>query len=79
MDNFVVIKGLSAEEKGISLSKPSLRCYRCHSVYHYRIRRGWFLKYVLFFLPIKIYFCGHCVATRYRLLTNKGETRYKLV
>ena len=60
-------------------NKPHLRCYKCSTVYHYRIKRGWFLKYVLFFLPIKIYFCGRCVKNRYLLLTDKGEARYKPV
>jgi len=60
-------------------SKPSLKCYKCSTVYHYRIRRNWFLKYVLFFLPIKIYFCGHCVKSRYILLSDKKETKYNPV
>jgi hypothetical protein len=59
--------------------KPDLKCYKCSTVYHYRIKRNWFVKYFLFFLPIKIYFCGRCVKNRYLLLTDKGERRYKPV
>jgi hypothetical protein len=79
MENITIIKRLSAEDRTIATAKPSLRCYRCHTVYHYRIKRHWFVKYVLFFLPVKIYFCGHCVKERYILLTDKGETKYKPV
>jgi len=79
MENISVSKKSSKLNGGYALSKPSLRCYKCSTVFHYRIRRGWFLKYVLFFLPIKIYFCGHCVKNRYILLSNRNETKYNPV
>jgi len=60
-------------------AKPALRCYRCSTAYHYKVRRGWFIKNVLFFVPIKIYFCPRCVKNRYVIITTKAEGRYKPV
>ncbi|MDR3695244.1 hypothetical protein [Mucilaginibacter sp.] len=79
MEDFTIPSNLHMANKAFYPDKPYLRCYKCATVYHYRIRRNWFLKNVLFFLPVKIYFCGHCVKKRYILLTDRGETRYKLV
>jgi len=79
MEDLTFSKNLRVADKAFDTGKPYLRCYKCAAAYHYRVRRNWFLKYVLFFLPIKIYFCGHCVKKRYVLLTNRGETMYKPV
>jgi hypothetical protein len=79
MENLTVNKKPTKLNGGYAMNKPSLRCHKCSTVFHYRIRRGWFLKYVLFFLPIKIYFCGHCVKNRYILLSDKNETKYNPV
>jgi hypothetical protein len=78
MENFTVPKRKGTSHQAYA-ARPHLRCYKCSTVYHYRIKRNWFLKHVLFFLPIKIYFCGHCVKNRYILLTDKGETKYRPV
>jgi hypothetical protein len=79
MENITIANNLNLKVDTLVEGKPHLRCYKCATIYHYRIRRNWLLKYVLFFLPIKIYFCGHCAKNRYILLTNKGEARYKPV
>ena len=79
MENIIINKKSRKSVRTYALTKPSLKCYKCSTVYHYRIKRNWFLKYVLFFLPIKIYFCGHCVKNRYILLSDKRETKYNPV
>jgi len=79
MQNVAIGKKLSAMDEATAARKPSLKCYKCNSVYHYRLRRNWFFKNLLFFLPFKIYFCGHCVKKRYLLLTDKQEMKYKPV
>ena len=79
MENLFTMKDPSAAELQINMAKPALKCYKCAGPYHYRIKRSWFLKYIFFFLPIKIYFCGRCVKNRYILLTNKEETKYRPV
>jgi DNA-directed RNA polymerase subunit RPC12/RpoP len=35
-------------------------CPKCGAPHHYRLHRNWFIKYVLFFLPIGHYFCAKC-------------------
>jgi len=59
--------------------KPSLRCYKCHTIYHYRQYPNWILRNVLFFLPIKVYFCAYCVKYRYILITDKEVLKYEPV
>lgn len=48
------------------------RCWKCNTPYHYQIPRPWLIKNLLFFLPIKKYFCPHCVTARYAWI--KSET-----
>ncbi|BAU52786.1 hypothetical protein [Mucilaginibacter gotjawali] len=79
MEDLTIPPNLQIAEKAFVTDKPYLRCPKCTAAFHYRIRRNWFLKYVLFFLPVKIYFCAHCVKKRYVLLSDRGETRYKPV
>lgn len=77
MENLTFVeKKIVMKKSGVYADKPYLRCSKCATMYHYRVKRGWFLKYVLFFLPVKIYFCARCVKKRYVLLTDKAETRY---
>jgi len=56
--------------------KPSLVCHKCHSLYQYRVERNWVLRNVLFFLPIKVFFCARCLKNRYILLTDEEELKY---
>jgi hypothetical protein len=79
MEDSTIVNNLNITGQVYVGDKPHLRCYKCGTVYHYRIRRNWFLKYGLFFLPVKIYFCGRCVKNRYVLLTDKHEAKYKPV
>ncbi len=40
-------------------------CRKCGTQFHYQVPRGFVLKYVLGFLPLRIYFCPKCVTNRY--------------
>ena len=40
-------------------------CRKCNSPFHYSIPRGWLLKGLFGFLPIRKYFCARCLETRY--------------
>jgi hypothetical protein len=59
--------------------KPWLRCRKCSSVYHYKVPVNWFLSGVLFFLPIKAFFCARCLTVRHHIMTSKTLRKYKPV
>ncbi len=59
--------------------KPLLKCRKCGTGYHYKVPVNGFLKAVLFFLPIKSYFCARCLKTRYHIISTKEEKKYKPV
>ncbi len=59
--------------------KPLLKCSKCKTVYHYKVPLNWFFKNILFFIPIKTYFCAHCLKVRYRFMTSKKERKYASV
>jgi len=40
-------------------------CSKCGTPFHFKMRRNWFIKRVLFFLPIKKYFCARCKKSSY--------------
>ncbi len=58
------------------MSKPLLKCHKCGTVFHFQVPRGFVLRNVLFFLPIKIYFCAKCMEKRYLLITNREVDKY---
>ncbi|HEY2583626.1 MAG TPA: hypothetical protein VGI43_17580, partial [Mucilaginibacter sp.] len=61
MENITIMKELNGAGSPHLMVKPVLRCYICSTAYHYKVKRSWFVRNVLFFLPIKVYFCGRCV------------------
>lgn len=61
------------------MTKPILKCYKCGTPYHYKIKRNWLLRNVLFFLPVKTFFCGKCVKKRYVMITDDELSKYKRV
>lgn len=61
------------------MEKPLLKCHKCNSVYHFPIERNWILKGVLFFLPIKVYFCSACNEQHYVWLTDTKAATYERV
>ncbi len=48
-------------------------CKKCGSDFHYQVPRGFFLKNVLGFLPIRIYWCPRCTANRYVWVNKKNK------
>ncbi|MBV8389292.1 MAG: hypothetical protein JO080_05785 [Mucilaginibacter sp.] len=48
-------------------------CRRCHQPLDTRISRGFILKTLFFWLPVKVYFCQKCLAKRY-ILNPKSST-----
>jgi hypothetical protein len=64
---------------GSVVSKPYLRCHKCHTPFHYRVYPNWIFRNVLFFMPIKVYFCARCLKNRYILITNKEERKFEPV
>jgi hypothetical protein len=63
----------------IIMEKPFLRCGKCGAVFHFSIKKNWLLRNVLFFLPIKLYFCAKCLKTRYLWVTDKQAHKYHRV
>lgn len=59
--------------------KPLLKCSKCSTAYHYKAPLNWFFRNLLFFVPIKAYFCARCVKIRYRLISKKEEKKYRPV
>jgi len=55
------------------MKKCSLTCPVCSHTFHSRVKRNWFLRNVLYFLPIKIYFCNVCEKNVYILVKDQTE------
>jgi len=58
--------------------KPFMHCRRCSQPFHYKMPRNWFGRNLLFFLPIKRYFCAKCLKPRYRILTSAQERNFQV-
>ncbi|MVN22307.1 hypothetical protein [Mucilaginibacter arboris] len=41
-------------------NKQVYYCPHCHTELHHRISRGWIVKYLFFWLPLKRYRCDKC-------------------
>jgi hypothetical protein len=61
------------------MEKPYLRCNKCNAVYHFPIRKNWITGGLLFFLPIKIYFCAKCAKNRYVWITDEKAAMFHRV
>jgi hypothetical protein len=53
------------------MRKISLICPLCGGVFHHKVRRNWFLRYALYFIPVKIYFCKRCDKNVYVLIKDQ--------
>ncbi len=60
----------------MSTSKPELRCRTCNTIYHYRKTPNSWVRSILFFLPVKSFFCARCLKTRYLLISDKEYKKY---
>jgi hypothetical protein len=56
-----------------------MKCHKCGAVFHFPIKKPWVLEYLLFFLPIRIYFCAKCNKSRYLLQTIKEANEFHRV
>jgi hypothetical protein len=61
------------------MPKKVLKCYSCSAPYHFEKPRNWIGRNLLFFLPVKRYFCARCLKDRYRLITTKEQQKYMKV
>ncbi|WP_345213253.1 hypothetical protein [Mucilaginibacter gynuensis] len=59
--------------------KPELTCRKCNIPFHYPLQRNWIGRNVLFFLPIRVFFCARCLISRQLWLTNTEYRKYKRV
>ncbi len=50
-----------------------LCCPKCKKPFSYRVARAKWVKLLLFFLPIRRYFCSACFAKRYVLYMNTAR------
>lgn len=60
-------------------NKPFLKCEKCGQIYHYKKERGWFSRNVLFWLPIKVFFCAKCAKDRQLVMTDEEYRRFEPV
>lgn len=63
------------EQETTTLFKPATvrYCRKCGSSYHFQLHRNWFVKKLLFFLPLRVYFCAKCQKIRHVLVKKKSE------
>ncbi len=60
------------------MNKPFLYCNHCTRPFHYRLKRNWIGRNLLFFLPVKKFFCACCLKSRYRIMTEKQVRKYSI-
>ena len=58
------------------MDQPYLKCCKCDTVFHFKLEQSLLQKTLLFFLPVKVFFCAKCATSRYRLLTDAEEEKY---
>jgi hypothetical protein len=61
------------------MQKKVLRCFKCSAPYHFEKKRNWMGRNLMFFLPIRRYFCAKCIKDRYLFLTKKKLKAYTKV
>jgi hypothetical protein len=37
------------------------------------------IKFILFFLPVKTFYCAKCMGSRYKIMTNAELSKYHVV
>jgi len=57
------------------MSYQDYKCRRCNTDFHYQVPRGFVLKHLLGFLPIRIYWCPKCTTNRYVWVGDKAEAK----
>jgi len=59
---------MTEDQNTSTKSRKTYYCSKCGSPFHFKMRRSWFTKNILFFLPIKKYFCAKCKKSSYILV-----------
>jgi hypothetical protein len=59
-----------------SQTRPVLRCSKCDQILRTRVKRNFLIKTLLFWLPLKVFFCSKCLKRRYTL---QWRTPYRRV
>lgn len=49
------------------------KCRKCNTDFHYQVPRGFVLKQLLGFVPVRIYWCPKCTTNRYVWITEKKK------
>ena len=49
------------------------KCKKCSNTFHYQVPRGFLLKNIFGFVPIKIYWCPYCKRERYVWVNRKKD------
>lgn len=55
------------------MSYQDHKCGKCNTDFHYQVPRGFLLKNVFGFLPVRIYWCPKCTTNRYVWTKDKKE------
>jgi len=55
------------------MSYLDYNCRKCGTQFHYQVPRGFVLKNLLGFIPVRVFFCPKCVTNRY-VLVSKAKT-----
>jgi hypothetical protein len=62
-----------------TMTKEVLRCPSCSAILHYEKPRNWIGRNILFFIPLRVYFCAKCLKTKHMLITDKKLEAYHKV
>lgn len=61
------------------MQKKTLKCPKCGAPLHFEKKRNWYGRNILFFLPIRRYFCARCLKDRYMFITKEKLKEYHRV
>ena len=61
------------------MNKPLLRCPKCSTEFHFEKPRNWVGRNVLFFLPVRKFFCAKCLKDHYLIMTDQELQHYQRV
>ena len=56
--------------KYTNMTKQTLKCPKCDCEFHYEKPRGWFLKSLSYFIPVRAYFCAKCLKTHHLIISD---------
>jgi hypothetical protein len=60
-----------------AMKNSNLFCPLCRQTFHHRVKRSWFLKYALCFMPFRVYFCERCEKNVYVRFKDQPEMSHK--